>query len=467
MKNNNGITLITLIVMIIITLILASVGTTTGLNVIRQSKYNRAVAEMKAMQTKINEMYAEYRSGDLDITVLGTPISNLPSSLQTKAETAIESVDGNTENLSDYIYYSADDIKNTLDVDGIEGDYLVNIKTRKVISIDGIQNDRMMYYSLSQIEDEQFNVDYINPEIAYSPDGGMYILPKYITNDINLNMNIELSLQDIPYNMSASDLKVEYSWSTSKDTEPNDWTELGDETNITETGNSNITQAGEYYLWTRIIDNTDNKVLNTIVSKKYTIKKEYDILPNEYQEVNYIESSGTQYIDTGITPNSDTGFKVRMSVSNVTSDTYVFGCRKSTANDRFVIGAYSGYIYLGYGQTFADSTKWKPKVNETFEISLNYDNDRKGYYNGQYPVNAKQSTIPNMSGATIGIFKALGRETTGTQSTRVYNVQITQSGIITNNFVPCYRKSDNEIGFYDIENNVFYTNSGTGTFSTG
>ena len=89
MKNNKGITLITLVVMIIVILILASVGTTTGLDVIRQSKYNRAVAEMKAMQTKVNELYEEYRSGDLSADNIGTDI---PSSLQTKAETAYNSV---------------------------------------------------------------------------------------------------------------------------------------------------------------------------------------------------------------------------------------------------------------------------------------------------------------------------------------------------------------------------------------
>ena len=35
------------------------------------------------------------------------------------------------------------------------------------------------------------------------------------------------------------------------------------------------------------------------------------------------------------------------------------------------------------------------------------------------------------------------------------------------NYIPCYRKSDNEIGLYDIVNNVFYTNQGTGVFLKG
>ena len=34
-------------------------------------------------------------------------------------------------------------------------------------------------------------------------------------------------------------------------------------------------------------------------------------------------------------------------------------------------------------------------------------------------------------------------------------------------FIPCYRNSDGEIGLYDSINDIFYTNQGTGTFTKG
>ena len=281
MQKNKGITLIALVTMVIIVLILASVGTTTGLSVIRQSKYNRAVGEMKIMQTKINEMYDEYKSGELNVDNLGTSINNIPSSIQSMANTAYNSVYETNQkigSIDDFKYLSADDIKNTLDVDGVEGDYIINIKTREVILINGTKNDGEMYYSLSQIDTEQFNIEYVNPSVNYSPDGGRYILPKNITNANNLNMTIELSLQDIPNNMTEDDLIISYAWSISKENEPtgNAWTTLENSTTIIENGNSNITQAGDYYLWTKVTDKS-GKTLNTIVSKKYTVKKEYDV----------------------------------------------------------------------------------------------------------------------------------------------------------------------------------------------
>ena len=38
---------------------------------------------------------------------------------------------------------------------------------------------------------------------------------------------------------------------------------------------------------------------------------------------------------------------------------------------------------------------------------------------------------------------------------------------LVRDFVPCYRKADDEIGMYDMANGVFYTNAGTGTFLKG
>lgn len=39
--------------------------------------------------------------------------------------------------------------------------------------------------------------------------------------------------------------------------------------------------------------------------------------------------------------------------------------------------------------------------------------------------------------------------------------------VFVRNFIPCYRKSDNVIGLYDLVNDVFYTNNGTGIFLKG
>ena len=265
-KNDKGITLISLVVMIIIILILATVGTNTGINVIRESKYHRAVSEMKVMQTKINEIYEEYKGGDESIVTLGSDIDDVPSSLKSKAETAIRSVDGNLNHEYDYKYYSSDDIKNTLDLDGVEGDYLVNIKNRNVILIEGTKSDGKTYYSLSQIETEQFNVEYINPSISLSKNGGKY----YYSN--NLDIRVTLNLVDEPY---GTNLKLEYAWSDDNNNEPNgseDWNVFTDNEEIHE-DDANKFPDGTYYLWTKITNLDTGKKLNVDVSKAFIVKE--------------------------------------------------------------------------------------------------------------------------------------------------------------------------------------------------
>ena len=49
----------------------------------------------------------------------------------------------------------------------------------------------------------------------------------------------------------------------------------------------------------------------------------------------------------------------------------------------------------------------------------------------------------------------------------IYSAKILDGSNEIRNFVPCYRKSDNKAGLYDLVNNEFYTNQGTGDFITG
>jgi hypothetical protein len=50
---------------------------------------------------------------------------------------------------------------------------------------------------------------------------------------------------------------------------------------------------------------------------------------------------------------------------------------------------------------------------------------------------------------------------------RMYYFKIYDNGTLVRDFVPVKRNSDNVIGLFDIVNNKFYTNKGTGTFTAG
>lgn len=193
------------------------------------------------------------------------------------------------------------------------------------------------------------------------------------------------------------------------------------------------------------------------------------LLPYEYQQVEYIESTGTQYIDTGAIPNNTVGFKIKLSLPEIYNDTYRYGCRQNGYDTRFVLATASGQAYFGFGglvnPTIGNREIWNIKVNEPFTASLNYLNSRLANIND----------LDNMAIGTLSIdftrsIIIFGRNSGGTISSsaqKVYYNQITDGDKIIRNFVPCYRKSDNIAGMYDTVNDKFYTNAGTGNFIVG
>lgn len=192
------------------------------------------------------------------------------------------------------------------------------------------------------------------------------------------------------------------------------------------------------------------------------------IVPDGYTQLEYIESTGTQYIDTGLAGTEfrgisidfmetasakwgclfgleglDCGFEakqydttagtIRISAGGVTSTsgsngTYAFGLNNK-ANVTIKNGTVSanGNTVLSYSDNgYACNTE------KHLLLNMSYITSEKGYYRYYY-----------------AIIYGLDNET------------------IIRNFVPCKRSSDNAIGMYDLVTNTFYGNSGTGTFVAG
>ena len=62
-KSNSGITLVALVVTIVVLLIIATVATYSGLDAIDNTKMTPFTAELKIMQTHVNELYDKYTNG--------------------------------------------------------------------------------------------------------------------------------------------------------------------------------------------------------------------------------------------------------------------------------------------------------------------------------------------------------------------------------------------------------------------
>lgn len=182
-------------------------------------------------------------------------------------------------------------------------------------------------------------------------------------------------------------------------------------------------------------------------------------LPSGYTKLDYIESSGTQYINTGFKPNQNT--RVLMDVEVLgTTQCAPFGARASqngTTYTLFLMTATTGRT--DYGTS---------KQTMTFSSIL-----------GRYTIDANKNVV-NVNGVSIthtastfsvdhNIF-LLAVNTAGKASNfakvKLYSCKIYDNGTLVRDFIPC-KNASGTLGLWDNVNSVFYANAGTGTFSTG
>lgn len=207
-KEAKGITLISLVITIIILLILASVATYSGISVIKHSKLVAFTTELKIMQTQVNELYEKWRNEEevngKNVLELGQEISSSDAQAQ-KALSGAELADS-----TGYRYYNQATIKE-LNIEGVDGEFLINIEKRSVVSYSGITYERETYYTLKQVPDGLYNVD-------YEANSGVPTFDATIKRVAGGNWKITIS--NIQYNGNIEKWEVKYKkkdeeyWST-------------------------------------------------------------------------------------------------------------------------------------------------------------------------------------------------------------------------------------------------------------
>lgn len=210
----------------------------------------------------------------------------------------------------------------------------------------------------------------------------------------------------------------------------------------------------------------------------YNLWLEQHILPDEYQQVEYIQSSGTQRINTGIAPNDDNyGFKTKFKMTDTPSDWSLMNIGGATVDKhRFGIGGYrSNNWQISYIRGMVDNLHCyanvdnpKPQTNIDYEVEYNYNGNRIFKLNGvDVLTNIPKGENPITYTNTWNIFCQAWGTTNYTRffMGKLYYMKIYLGTTLVRDFVPCYRKSDNVAGMYDLVNDVFYTNAGSGSFT--
>ena len=208
-KKEKGITLISLVITITVLIILASIATYSGINVIKQSKLNKFTAEMKIMQTEVNSLYDRYMSGEESVLGTGKELDSEANNVFTTNASGITDSSG-------YRYYDRGTIE-SLGIKEVEEEFYVNVEKRSVISRLGIEYEGKKYYTLEQLPNGLYNVEYENKNLN-GPE-----FKATIEQDDNGELKVEVT--DIKYDGYVNKWEVKYKlegedyWRTSEEFE--------------------------------------------------------------------------------------------------------------------------------------------------------------------------------------------------------------------------------------------------------
>lgn len=183
-------------------------------------------------------------------------------------------------------------------------------------------------------------------------------------------------------------------------------------------------------------------------------------LPDGYTQVEYIQSTGIQYINTEFNPSSET--RVDMTCEPTTTGTWkgIFGARKSASVDEFGVDIPSATeIRSMYGTESKNLTV--STVLQKFSI---VKNKNVCTVNGTAITHTKQNFTTSFP---IRLFdKNSGGSAWGQISMKLYFCQIYDNGTPVRNFIPCKNPSG-VVGLYDLVDGKFYTNAVAGNFTAG
>ena len=184
----------------------------------------------------------------------------------------------------------------------------------------------------------------------------------------------------------------------------------------------------------------------------------------EYTELEYIESTGTQYLYTDISPTHHQ-VRVKFEFTELKNNGFVFGCN---------------YYHFGYfdGSFFSSNYTGSPdernfttpaaQINTLYNVILN-QNSSTSINNTVVATNFNDRADLTLK---VAIFTRNVRDTytaSRTSKVKMYSLQIidNSTGNTILNLIPVKRKIDDEICMYDKISKQYFTNQGTGVFLAG
>lgn len=178
-------------------------------------------------------------------------------------------------------------------------------------------------------------------------------------------------------------------------------------------------------------------------------------LPSGYTKLAYIQSSGTQYIDTGVKPDQTYTLKIKFQTTQTLSGGVAVSDQNWQSN---------GFGLWCNAAVFGDQAMQNAPLNGTDPIEAVL-NQSGLTVNGEQiwtPTAATFAVPANMTLMALNRNGSIAEQLSG----KLYYAQLYSGDSPIRDFLPC-KNASGAVGLYDLVGKQFYGNAGTGTFTAG
>lgn len=187
--------------------------------------------------------------------------------------------------------------------------------------------------------------------------------------------------------------------------------------------------------------------------------------PQKYTKFEYIESTGTQYIDTGFAATNNTRIVMDCLPKAInTNGSFPFAARTGLVK-AFAAAVLSGAVFYNYADYY--SSESMNVIGKRLTIDANRASCKFAISNSAATVSLATGSFTTDHPVYLMALNDGGKLYDGTQWIGlVYSVKWYESDVLQHEFTPC-KNSRGAVGMWDSVRQKFYSNSGTGSFAVG
>ena len=181
-------------------------------------------------------------------------------------------------------------------------------------------------------------------------------------------------------------------------------------------------------------------------------------------ELEYLEASGTQYINTNYKPvPATTKFELLFTPTSTTAN-FIFGARIDTSAGANSCTTYKPDIRIR--KDWAGSSDYFTlRLNTTDKFLYTAYDNTVSLNDEIYTGTVTRSTTRLSYDFALFTVNTAGKFDDRIFVGKIYYAKLWDDGVLVRDFIPCFK--DGQVGMWDKVNNILYTNAGTGSFVIG